>query len=45
METAEEADFARTGHFVGDAGEFVLGADDAVVCGVEVEFYRLFTPC
>jgi hypothetical protein len=43
VETGEETDFGRPSHFVGDAWEAVFGADDAMVCGIEGEFYGLCT--
>jgi hypothetical protein len=41
VEAGEEAGFVWVSHFVGDAGGAVGGAYDAVVCGVEEEFYGL----
>jgi hypothetical protein len=42
VEAREEAGFLGPGHFVGDAGHAVFGADDAVVCGVEAELDGLW---
>jgi hypothetical protein len=45
VETREEALLAVSSHFVGYAWEAVFGADDAVVGGIEAEFYSLICGC